>query len=79
MTPLLERDLQHPRKRDAILGLPRPLKEFTTPEQIAELFEFLLSERAHFIVGQLIMIDGGIEAAFRGEDHPSPWILPAEA
>jgi NAD(P)-dependent dehydrogenase (short-subunit alcohol dehydrogenase family) len=79
LTPLLEKDLQDPRKRDAILGLPRPLKEFTPPEQIAELFEFLLSERARFIVGQLIMIDGGIEATFRGKDYPSPWILPAEA
>jgi NAD(P)-dependent dehydrogenase (short-subunit alcohol dehydrogenase family) len=76
-TPLLEKDLQDPRKRDAILGLPRPLKEFTPPEQIAELFEFLLSDRARFIVGQLIMIDGGIEATFRGKDYPSPWILPA--
>lgn len=79
MTPLLEKDLQDPRKRDAILGLPRPLKEFTPPEQIAQLFEFLLSERSRFIVGQLIMIDGGIEAAFRGKDYPSPWILPTQA
>lgn len=77
MTPLLEKDLQNSRKRDAILGLPRPLKEFTPPEQIAELFEFLLSDRSRFIVGQLIMIDGGIEATFRGLDYPSPWILPA--
>lgn len=79
MTPLLEKDLQDPRKRDAILGLPRPLKEFTPPEQIAELFEFLLSDRSRFLVGQLIMIDGGIEATFRGKDYPSPWILPVRA
>jgi NAD(P)-dependent dehydrogenase (short-subunit alcohol dehydrogenase family) len=77
MTPLLEKDLQDPRKRDAIMGLPRPLKEFTPPDQIAELFEFLLSDRARFIVGQLIMIDGGIEATFRGKDYPTPWVLPA--
>lgn len=78
MTPLLEKDLQDPRKRDAILGLPRPLNEFTPPEQIAELFEFLLSDRSRFIVGQLIMIDGGIEATFRGKDYPSPWVLPVQ-
>jgi hypothetical protein len=44
------------------------LKEFTLPEQIAELFEFLLSDRSRFIVGGLYMIDGSIEANFRGFD-----------
>ncbi|CUS04271.2 3-alpha-hydroxysteroid dehydrogenase [Candidatus Promineifilum breve] len=75
-TPLLEHDLQDPRKRDAILGLPRPLGDFTPPAAIADLTEFMLSERARFIVGQLIMIDGGIEATYRGADYPSPWIRP---
>lgn len=79
MTPLLEKDLENPAKRDAILGLPRPLKEFTPPERIGDLVAFLLSERARFIVGQLIMIDGGIEATFRGKDYPSPWVLPQRA
>lgn len=78
-TPLLEKDLQDPRKAQAILGLPRPLKEFTPPEQVAELFEFLLSDRSRFIVGQLIMIDGGIETTFRGTDYPTPWSLPVRA
>jgi NAD(P)-dependent dehydrogenase (short-subunit alcohol dehydrogenase family) len=76
MTPLLEKDLADPHKRDAILGLPRPLGEFTPPERIGDLAEFLLSERARFIVGQLIMIDGGIETSFRGQDYPSPWVFP---
>lgn len=79
MTPLLEKDLEDPRKREAILGLPRPLKEFTPPERIGDLVAFLLSERARFIVGQLIMIDGGIEATFRGKDYPTPWVLPQHA
>jgi NAD(P)-dependent dehydrogenase (short-subunit alcohol dehydrogenase family) len=73
-TPLLEHDLDDPQKRDAILGLPRPLGEFTPPAAIADLFEFLLSERARFVIGQLIMIDGGIEATYRGADYPSPWL-----
>jgi NAD(P)-dependent dehydrogenase (short-subunit alcohol dehydrogenase family) len=75
-TPLLARDLAEPQKRDLILNLPRPLGEFTPPEAVADLTEFLLSERARFIVGQLIMIDGGIESTFRGADYPSPWIRP---
>lgn len=70
MTPLLEHDLQDPRKGPAIMDLPRPLGEFTTCDQIAHLVEFLLSDRARFIVGQLIMVDGGIETTFRANDHP---------
>jgi NAD(P)-dependent dehydrogenase (short-subunit alcohol dehydrogenase family) len=75
-TPLLEKDLADPRKREHILRLPRPLGEFTPPAAVADLIEFLLSERARFIVGQLIMIDGGIEATYRGADYPSPWARP---
>lgn len=73
MTPLLEKDLQDPVKGPAILGLPRPLGEFTTCEQVAYLVEFLLSDRARFLVGQLIMIDGGIETTFRANDYPTVW------
>ncbi|XWK88809.1 MAG: SDR family oxidoreductase [Phormidium sp.] len=73
MTPLLERDLQDPVKGPAILGLPRPLGEFTTCEQVAYLVEFLLSDRARFLVGQLVMIDGGIESTFRANDYPTVW------
>jgi NAD(P)-dependent dehydrogenase (short-subunit alcohol dehydrogenase family) len=75
-TPLLEHDLNDPSKRDLILNLPRPLGEFTPPAAIADLTEFLLSKRARFVIGQLIMIDGGIEATYRGSDYPSPWIRP---
>jgi len=73
MTPLLEHDLQDPVKGPAIRGLPRPLDEFTRGQDVAYLVEFLLSRRARFIVGQLIMIDGGIETTFRSEDHPAVW------
>jgi NAD(P)-dependent dehydrogenase (short-subunit alcohol dehydrogenase family) len=72
-TPLLEHDLEDPVKGPAIRGLPCPLGEFTTIEHVAYLVDFLLSERAKFIIGQLIMIDGGIETTFRADDHPSAW------
>ncbi|MGZ3390087.1 MAG: SDR family oxidoreductase, partial [Isosphaeraceae bacterium] len=51
--------------------LPRPMGRHTTPEQVANLFEFLLSDKARFIVGQVIAIDGGIEATFRPDDWPA--------
>jgi len=79
LTPLLEHDLADPVKGTPIRGLPRPLGEFTSCEQVAYLVEFLLSGRARFLVGQLIMIDGGIETSFRADHHPSVWKRGAEA
>ena len=79
MTPLLERDLADPRKGPVIQRLPRPLGEFTSPEAVASLFEFLLSERAQFLVGQLICIDGGMEAAWRAGDWPRAWDIEIPA
>ncbi len=79
MTPLLEKDLADPRKGPAIQRLPRPLGAFTTPEAVASLFEFLLSERARFLVGQLICIDGGLEATWRAGDWPRSWDIDPQA
>src|SRR5512137_533234 len=79
MTPLLEHDLADPRKGPMIRKLPRPLGEFTPPAAVAELFEFLLSERARFLVGQLICVDGGNEAAWRASDWPRAWDIDLPA
>jgi len=36
-----------------------PLKKIGTPEDVANLVEFLCSDKANFITGQIITIDGG--------------------
>ena len=79
LTPLLERDLADARKGQVIRKLPRPLGEFTTPEAVAGLFAFLLSPAARFVVGQLVSIDGGIEATWRGGDWPRAWDIDGQA
>lgn len=79
MTPLLERDLADPRKGPMIRKLPRPLGEFTPPQAVAELFEFLLGDRSRYLVGQLISIDGGNEAAWRAQDWPRAWDIETGA
>ena len=38
------------------------LKRIGEPEEVAEVVEFLLSERASFITAQTILVDGGFVA-----------------
>jgi 3-oxoacyl-[acyl-carrier protein] reductase len=47
-----------PDRKQAILSMV-PLQRFGQPEDVAELVAFLASERAGYITGQVITIDGG--------------------
>jgi 3-oxoacyl-[acyl-carrier protein] reductase len=46
-------------RKEAILAMI-PLQRFGQPEDVAELVAFLATERAGYITGQAITIDGGI-------------------
>ena len=58
-TPLASRILSSPEKIEA--GANRhPLKKVGMPEDIASLAQFLLSEQAAWITGQIFGVDGGL-------------------
>jgi NAD(P)-dependent dehydrogenase (short-subunit alcohol dehydrogenase family) len=73
LTPLLEHDLADPAKAPFINALPRPLGEWPRPEDIAGIVRFLISENAKYIIGQVIIADGGMENTWRNSDSPRPW------
>lgn len=72
-TPMLEKDLADRMKGPIIRAMPKPLGEYAQPDDLTGIFEFLLAPEARFIVGQLVVADGGVESMWRGEDWPAPW------
>lgn len=72
-TPLLEKDLADKLKGPMIRAMPKPVGETAKPEDLAGIYEFLLSADARFVVGQLLVTDGGIESMWREADWPRPW------
>ncbi len=72
-TPLLEKDLDDKIKGPIIRAMPKPLGAIAEPADLAGLYQFLLSPEARFLVGQLLVCDGGVEALWREQDWPKPW------
>lgn len=67
MTPMgLKAAEEHPERINKMMELT-PLGRNGTPEDIAEVVKFLISEKANFITGSDILIDGGITTSLLKE------------
>jgi NAD(P)-dependent dehydrogenase (short-subunit alcohol dehydrogenase family) len=57
-----------------VLGMgdlyPVPIRRLGTPDEVASVIAFLLSPDASYIVGSMLFVDGGGDAAARSEDWP---------
>ncbi len=60
-TPLAASLLNTDQKREAN-AMRHPLKKTGTPENIADMAEFLLSEKGSWITGQIFHVDGGMSS-----------------
>lgn len=60
---------------DAMLHMgddyPVPIGRLGRPDEVATATEFLLSPASSYVVGTLLFVDGGGEAAARGDDWPT--------
>ncbi len=67
-TPMAERAYQDPGIHKFVLGL-HPIGRFGRPEEIAEAVVWMCSDRASFLTGQSLVLDGGLLA---GPNPPKP-------
>jgi NAD(P)-dependent dehydrogenase (short-subunit alcohol dehydrogenase family) len=64
-TPLLQAGLNDPRYGDAIRDFVSPLGRRARPEEVAALIAFLCGPEAAYLHGNVVFIDGGLDAAQR--------------
>lgn len=72
LTPLLERQLATPGEAKAIRSFPVPAGGYGDPGLLADWVIHMLGPAADFMVGSVVVVDGGTDAWFRADDWPRP-------
>ena len=67
-TPMTQHRLDDPSRREALLGVvPMPLHGPGDPDHVAALLAWLAGPENVLVTGQVVFVDGGADAVFRGE------------
>ena len=67
-TPMTQYRLDDPSRREALLGVvPMPLHGPGDPDHVAALLAWLAGLENVLVTGQVVFVDGGADAVFRGE------------
>jgi NAD(P)-dependent dehydrogenase (short-subunit alcohol dehydrogenase family) len=69
-TPLLQQGLDDPTMKDLIEGIPIPLGRRGTPDEIAGVVAWLLSDGARYVHGANLFVDGGTDALLSPNRFP---------
>lgn len=64
-TPLHQASKEDPRFGEAVKNFVAPLGRNGQPEEIANAVSFLVSEKASFVNGSVLFVDGGMDAMMR--------------
>jgi NAD(P)-dependent dehydrogenase (short-subunit alcohol dehydrogenase family) len=73
-TAMVEATRADPVLGDLIKGFQVPIGRGAEASELAELAVFMLT-RASFMVGSIVLVDGGTEAQLRPDAYPTPWVL----
>lgn len=64
-TPMFRGAADHPTIGKSVEAIPIPLNRTATPDEIAGIIEFMLSDAAAYMQGSIVYVDGGTDAQLR--------------
>ncbi|NNC39023.1 MAG: SDR family oxidoreductase [Hyphomonadaceae bacterium] len=64
-TPMFRGAADHPQIGLSVKAIPIPKTRVATPDEIAGVIEFMLSDAAEYMQGSIIYVDGGTDAQLR--------------
>lgn len=67
-TPMQKGAADHPTIGKAVEGIPIPKKRLASPDEMAGVIQFLLSDAADYMQGSVIYVDGGTDAQLRPDE-----------
>jgi len=64
-TPMQQGAAEHPTISKALSSIPVPKKRVASPDEMAGVIQFLLSDAADYMQGSVVYVDGGTDAQLR--------------